>query len=363
MTRTTDVVQEQSTSVRALVETAPKAEVHLHVEGTIDPEFLFVMAERNGVALPYDEPADVLKTQQAKKQNTTENLKNFLDCLDMSRGAIRTSEDYFDISNQMFERLANDNVVYTEVFFDPQQGIRQGLSFDAIVEGLQQSQQKARKELGLGSKWIMCFQRDHPADEAFRMLEFAKPHRDFIVGVGLDNFETKGFTKAFSEPFNLAREQGYRLTSHCDVNQPETYDNIKGCLDRLGVSRIDHGLNVVDFPDLLEQVIEDRIGLTGCATYYVSETAPHASRIEMFRKLLEAGALISINSDDPAQFGSGWINRCLTSMQDGGGFNLAEMQRFLENAFHTAWLEPGECDGYLQRLREHFVPKPDHTAR
>lgn len=340
---------------KSLVETAPKAELHLHVEGTIDPEFLFKMAERNGVALPYDQPEDVLKTQQSRKKGTTENLKNFLDCLDMSRGAIRTGEDYFDISNQMFDHLAEDSVVYAEVFFDPQQGMRQGLTFDAIVEGLKQSQKKARAELGIDSKWIMCFQRDHPAEEAFGLLKLAERHREFIVGIGLDNFETKGFTEAFAEPFQIAKEQGYHLTSHCDVNQPETYGNIKGCLERLGVSRIDHGLNVAEFPDLLDRVITDRIGLTGCATYYVSETAPHPTRIELFRKLLKAGALISINSDDPAQFGSAWINKCLTSMQSEGGFSLGEMQLFLENAFHTAWLDPSERRDYLQRLRDHFA--------
>lgn len=340
-------------TLKEFIEKAPKAEVHLHVEGTIEPNFLFEMAERNGVKLPYAKPEDVLTAQLAKKKNTTENLKNFLDCLDQCRGAIRTGQDYLDIANQMLKRLHDDNVVYAEIFFDPQQGMRQGVAFDAIVEGLREAKKQAQDKLGLQTQWIMCFQRDHPSDEAFEILQKAEKHRDFIIGVGLDNFEEKDFTKAFEAPFQQAKNLGYRLTSHCDVNQPETYENIKGCLDRLSVSRIDHGLNVMEYPDLLERVIKDRIGLTGCATYYLSETAPHPSRIEMFRGLLEAGALISVNSDDPAQFGSGWVNKCMTSLQQAGNFNRSEMLLFMENAFHTAWLAPAERDAYLARLRSY----------
>ena len=338
---------------RTFIEKAPKAELHLHVEGTIEPEFLFEMAERNGVDLPFKHPEDVLNKQKANRKSTTDNLRNFIDCLNISRGAIRTGEDYFDISCRMMERLSLDNVVYAEVFFDPQQGLRQGVSFDAIVDGLRQSQKEARSLWGLDSKWIMCFQRDYPSDEAYELLKLAEPHRDFIAGVGLDNFEASGFTEAFEEPFRLAREQGYHLTSHCDVNQPDTYENIKGCLYRLGVSRIDHGLNVVNFPGLLEIVVKRRIGLTGCPIYYVSETAPHPSRVKMFRDLLQADALISINSDDPVQFGSGWINKCMTSLQDAGEFSRSDMLKFIENAFHTAWLESDERAAYLKRLQIH----------
>jgi len=251
----------------------------------------------------------------------------------------------------MLKNLHRENVVYAEIFFDPQQGMRQGIPFEKMVDALKKSKERAKTTYGLETKWIMCFQRDYPSSEAIALLELASSHLDFIVGIGLDNDEVDGFTEDFAEAFKLAKSMGLKLTSHCDVNQTESYTNIKGCLYGLNVDRIDHGLNVADYPDLLEVVRSKKIGLTGVASYYLSEVSVHYDRIDMFKKLLENDVLISINSDDPTQFGSGWINQCLYSMQSHGDFTSLEMLKFLENAFLSSWLDESQSSQYLNQLR------------
>jgi adenosine deaminase len=221
------------------------------------------------------------------------------------------------------------------------------------VEALKQAQKDGASEYGVETQWIMNFQRDHPADEGLDLLDRAEPYRDFIVGVGLDNTEINGFPDLFREVFQKARSKEYRLTSHCDVNQPNTNAHIRGCLEILDVDRIDHGLNVADDDTLLDIVLSREIGLTACPTYYVSQSACPPDRLAMIEKLFDAGALISINSDDPAQFGSGWLTQVLASAQTAGQFSRSDMIKFIENGFRSSWLDSTRKNSYLDKLAQY----------
>ncbi|MCP3996036.1 MAG: adenosine deaminase [bacterium] len=317
----------------------PKVEIHVHLEGTIEPALQFEIADRNGIELPYDTPEGVLSYQAQRRATGRENLINFLDCLDISRGTLRTAADYHTITVDFLSRCQREGVRYVEMMFDPQQGIRQGVPLGDCVDAITQGRGDGLRDFGVRSQLIMCFQRDHPPEEAPPLLDQADLHRDDIVGIGLDNYETPGFPSLFRPTYELARRRDYRLTSHCDVNQPDSVEHIRQCIQDLGVERIDHGLNTVDDPSLLELVIDRDIALSACPTYYAGQTSSPDFRLEMHRSLLEAGTRISINTDDPAQFGSGWLTNTTLSTMVSAPFSRAEIVRFMHNAIDTTWTD------------------------
>lgn len=331
----------------------PKAELHVHIEGTIEGEKVIELADRNGVELPYKSAADVRALQSNSLKNPHNNLANFLHCLDISRSVLKRGEDFYDIAMAFFRRCHAQNVVYLEVMFDPQQAIRGGVSFGEHFEALLQAGRDAEADYGLRVQWIMTMQRDHPVEDALQTLKNADPWRQHIAGVGLDNFETPGFPRMFLPFYAAARERGYRLTSHCDVNQPDSLTHIHDCITLLGVERIDHGLNTALDATLLELVKERRIALTGCPTFMQSQGSPAADRLNMIKALLEAGVRISINTDDPAQFASGYLCHTLAQAQIHAGFSDAQMLRLMENAFCSTWLPGPDKRDYLAALEAH----------
>ncbi|MBT4286595.1 MAG: adenosine deaminase [Deltaproteobacteria bacterium] len=330
---------------------APKAELHIHIEGTIEPDLLLQMAERNGIVLPFDTPEGVLALQNLKKSGNHNNLSNFLDCLDISRGVLRQARDYYDITMRFLKKCKEENIVYSEVMFDPQQGMRQGVAFETIIESLRQAQKDGRAAFGVETQWIMCFQRDHAAYEANDILTSAEKYRDIIVGIGLDNYETVGFPDLFKEVFKKAKSQGFRLTSHCDVNQPDSLAHIQGCINTLNVERIDHGLNSAYDETLTKTILSHGISLTGCPTFFNTDSSSPPDRLEMIKKLLRSGVIISLNTDDPEQFGSGWLTQTLIAAQKAGGFDREDMIQFLKNAFQSAWLPEDRKNHFLKALQ------------
>ena len=251
----------------------PKVELHVHLEGTIAPTTQLAIAERNGVELPYNTPEGVAEYQAKQRATGRENLVNFLDCLDISRGVLRTPEDFHTITMEFLARCRDERVVYVEMMFDPQQAMRQGLPLGDCVEAIAHGQHAGETDYGVESKLIMSFQRDHPAEEALSILDAAEDHRHLIVGIGLDNYETPGFPSMFLPAYEAARSKGYRLTSHCDVNQPDSAQHIRECVELLGVERIDHGLNAADDPQLIDLIGDHDIALTACPTFYTGESS------------------------------------------------------------------------------------------
>ncbi|MCP4963055.1 MAG: adenosine deaminase [Actinomycetia bacterium] len=317
----------------------PKVELHVHLEGTIEPLSLFRIAERNGIELPYDSPEGVVAFQAERRAPGNESLVNFLECLDISRGALRTGADYHTITVDFLARCRDEGVRYVEMMVDPQQAIRQGVPLGDCVEAITQGRADGLTNHGVRSQLIMCFQRDHPAAEAEALLEQADAHRDSIVGIGLDNYETPGFPALFAATYELARRREYRLTSHCDVNQPDSIRHIRACIEDLGVERIDHGLNTATDPSLVDLVLERGIALTACPTFYHGQQGAAESRLDMYRSLLDAGTMISLNTDDPAQFGSGWLTNTISEAMAAARFSRSDLVRFMHNAIDSAWTD------------------------
>ena len=317
----------------------PKVELHVHLEGTIAPATQLAIADRNGVRLPYDSPEGVAEYQARRRSTGRENLANFLECLDLSRGVLRTPEDFHTIAIEFLARCREEGVRYVEMMFDPQQAIRQGVSLGDALDAITQGRRDGERDSGVRSQLILCFQRDHPAAEALPLLEEADRHRDHIVGIGLDNYETPGFPALFAPVYRAARSRDYRLTSHCDVNQPDSARHIRESIELLGVERIDHGLNAADDPELIDLVLENQVALTACPTYYEGQASSAPERLDMHRVLLNAGVRISLNTDDPAQFASGWLCNTIHQAMISAPFTRAQVVQFAQHAIDSSWTD------------------------
>lgn len=332
------------------IQAMPKAELHVHIEGSIEPELLFKIAERNQIQLPYETGDDILASQNVGKTNPKQNLQSFIECLDISRGVLRTAQDYEQIAYGYISRCRDENIVYAEIIFDPQQGMRQGVELNALLGGLFAGSKAGSQEFGIEVQWIMNFQRDWPLQDALNILHAARPYRDQIVGIGLDNPEHRDFPKDFAPLFTAAREDDYRLTSHCDVNIPNSLEHIKDCINILGVERIDHGVNSIEDDKVVLQLIEKGIPLTACPTRYAFQSTTSIDDLEMMKGLLDQGVIISLNSDDPAQFGSGWLSQTLIEAQQAGNFSLETMTKFMRNGFSSAWIPADRKATYLAQF-------------
>ena len=328
----------------------PKAELHVHIEGTIEADLLLTIADRNGIALPYKSAADILAGQNKGKSDPKQNLDSFIEGLDVCRSVLRRGRDYEDITYGYLKRCQIEKIIYAEVMFDPQQGLRQGVGIEAQLEALQSGSLAGARDFGVEVQWIMNFQRDWPVEEALNILDAIQPYRDQIAGIGLDNPELPDFPNTFPPVFAAAKKEGYKLTAHCDVHIPNSTEHIRGCIETLGVERIDHGLNAIEDDSVVQQLVDKNIALTGCPTRYAFQSETSPDDLAMMTGLLERGVLISLNSDDPAQFGSGWLSQTLIEAQRTGNLSWKTMTKFMRNGFISAWLPSDRKAAYLQEF-------------
>jgi adenosine deaminase len=282
--------------IRAL----PKAELHIHIEGSLEPELIFRLAQRNGVTLPY---ADV---EALRAAYAFTDLQSFLDIYYAGASVLLSEKDFFDMAWAYFLRAKADHVVHAELFFDPQTHTERGVAFEAVLHGLRRAMHKARAELDISSALILCFLRHLSEESAFATLELAKPYLDQIVGVGLDSSELGHPPEKFARVFSEARRLGLRAVAHAGEEGPPAY--IRSALDVLKVERIDHGVQAVHDPDLMRRLALQRIPLTVCPLSNVKLCVfPDLTR-HTLKQLLDAGIVATINSDDPAYFG-GYMNQ------------------------------------------------------
>ena len=325
----------------------PKAELHVHIEGCVEPLMLLQLAERNGVDIPYQDEDEVWAAQDYGEPA----LDNFLNYHENCLRVLQTGQDFYELAYAFFKKSAEENIVYLEIMFETQAHVSRGLVFSEYFNGLNQARRDGRRDFGVESNWIMSFQRDHSAESSMEILDMANPFKDEIVAVGLDNYEVNNFPLMFVEVFRRAREEGYHLTSHCDCNQQNSIQHIRQCLELLQVERIDHGLHVIDSPELTAMVRERQIPLTMCPTWRPSDPAPR--RLESIRKMLELGLLVSINTDDPAEFASRYLNNILIELQKHGGFSKDEIALLMRNAFKSAWISEDSRRYYLEKLSKY----------
>jgi len=273
----------------------PKAELHLHIEGSLEPELIFALAHRNGVALPY--PSE----QALRAAYAFTDLQSFLDLYYAGASVLRREADFFDMAMAYFRRAAADAVVHAELFFDPQTHTARGVSVGTVIEGLARAQAQAQRELGLSSALILCFLRHLSEDEAFATLEAALPWRHRFIGVGLDSSERGHPPQKFSRVFARCRELGLHVVAHAGEEGPPDY--IRTALDDLRVQRIDHGVRCVDAPSLVAELARRRVPLTVCPLSNVKLCVYRRMEDHVLPQLLAAGLCVTVNSDDPAYFG------------------------------------------------------------
>jgi len=334
------------TDVQAFIARVPKCELHLHIEGTLEGELVFDLARRNGIELPWADAA------QMRRESPFSDLASFLVGYYRNMQVLLTEQDFYDLAMAYFTRAAAQHVRHAEVFFDPQAHTSRGVEFGTVIRGLRRAVVDAHRELDLHASLIMCFLRDFSAEYAMATLMESLPHRDWIVGVGLDSDERGNPPAKFAAVFARARAEGYLLTMHCDVDQPGTLDHIRQALDVIGVDRIDHGVNVLEDPALLAEVVERRMGLTVCpiSNGFVRGSAWDGAT----KRLLDAGVLVTVNSDDPAYF-DGYVTECFLRVHQETPLTVAEVATLARNAFEIAWLPA--------TLRARFLAEVDDALR
>lgn len=331
----------ESELMQVFIAKLPKAELHVHLEGTLEPELLFELAERNGVELPYNNPAEVVAAYDFH------DLPSFLAIYYKAMEVLCTEQDFYDLAFAYFNKAAAQNVIYVEPFFDPQAHTSRGVEFETVIEGIHRAQIDAAEQLGVQSNLIMCFLRDMSAESAQLHLQMAEPYLDWIIGVGLDSDEKDNPPSKFASVFKDARVMGLKLTMHCDVNQQDIVDHIWECLELIDVDRIDHGVNALDDSRLLKVIKQRGIGLTICpiSNRFVVQNLTG----EEIRKFLQMGIKATVNSDDPAYF-RGYMTENLQALADDAGFSQAELVTLTRNAFEVSWADATTKAAMLQRL-------------
>jgi adenine deaminase len=283
----------------ALLRTMPKAELHLHIEGSLEPELIFRLAQRNRMALPYPS-VEALRAAYAFS-----DLQSFLDIYYAGAGVLLKEQDFFDMAWAYFERAAADHVVHAEVFFDPQTHTERGVAMETVIVGLEHACRRAHAEFGLSAKLILCFLRHLSEEAAFETLEQALPYRHHFIGVGLDSGERGNPPEKFARVFAKCRDLGLHVVAHAGEEGPPAY--IESALDLLKVERIDHGVRCVESPALVQRLAALRMPLTVCPLSNVKLCVFPTLAQHNLKALLEAGLCATVNSDDPAYFG-GYVN-------------------------------------------------------
>ena len=327
---------------RAFLKSLPKAELHMHIEGSLEPEMLFALAQRNGVELAYP------SVEALRAAYSFDRLQDFLDIYYQGMAVLRTEQDFYDLTAAYLENAVADGVVHCEIFFDPQVHLGNGVGFDAVIGGIHRASEDARRRHGITTLIIMCFLRDMDEADAERTLDLALGHKDKIIGVGLDSAELGHPPSKFERVFARARDEGFRRTAHAGEEGPPEY--VWEALDVLGVERIDHGVRSLEDPALTARLAAEQIALTVCPLSnlrlcVVDDMADHP-----LRRLVESGLLATVNSDDPAYFG-GYVNDNFVAVQDALGLSDGDLIKLAENSLVASFLPEAEKARHLARLR------------
>jgi adenosine deaminase len=327
------------------IDSMPKAELHVHLEGTLEPDLSFALAHKNGIALPYKSPEALLRAYDFH------DLSSFLAIYYKGMSVLKDESDFFELTWRYLLKAREQNIVYAEMFFDPQAHTSRGVAFDAVIRGIRRAQERATDELGVETQLILCFLRDMSAESAMQTLLQALPYKHWLIGVGLDSDERDNPPVKFTEVFARARGEGLKLTMHCDVNQQNTLVHIHQVLHDIGVDRIDHGVNSLEDPALCAVIKERGLGLTVCPVS--NRFCTQDLTAGPIRRMLELGMRATVNSDDPAYFRA-YMNENLRALHEEGGLTRDEIVQLVRNGFEVAWLDDARRGAYLERLDEHL---------
>jgi adenosine deaminase len=329
-----------------LLRRMPKAELHMHIEGSLEPELMFELGRRNAVTLAYPD------VQTLREAYVFDNLQEFLDIYHAGTMVLKTEQDFFDMTCAYLARAQADNVVHTEIFFDTQTHTGHGLSAETVINGLYRACEEAPQRYGLTASLILCFLRHLSEEEAFECLEQALPLRDKIVGIGLASSEVGNPPEKFARVFARARELGFRLVAHAGEEGPTSY--IWSALDVLKVERIDHGVQAFGDAALMQRLAHDRIPLTVCPLSNLKLRVFPTLAQHNLQHLLDAGIVATVNSDDPAYFG-GYLNENFTQTFAALGMTSQHAYQLASNSFEASFIGESERKRHMDRLDEVFA--------
>ena len=334
-------------SMDEFITNLPKAQLHLHIEGSLSPETVAKLAVRNRCDY-FRTPEEVSLSLLNRKPG----LEGFLSHYNKALTVLRTQDDFYYATYNLLKTLKKNNIVYIELFFDPQAHTSREIPFDTVVNGIDEGRRDGEKTFGIKANLIMCANRERSTDSAFEMLDQAAEHRTKILGFGLDSGPEDGNPPSkFKEVYARAKKEGYHLTAHNDVDQNDSVQHIWESINILNVERIDHGINTIDDPKLVDELKKQNICITACPVKRRNDPGPQD--VDRIKTLYELGMCVTLNSDDPAQFESGYLTELLISVQHASGYSKADMAKFMINAFEAAWISDEEKDAYIETVKEY----------
>ncbi len=323
------------------IERVPKAELHIHIEGSLEPELMFELAARNDLKLPFE------SVGEARDAYDFSDLQSFLRLYYQGLRVLLTERDFYDLTWAYLNKAHSQNVRYSEMFFDPQAHTARGIAFGTVISGVHGAMLDANKRLGIGSKLVMCFLRDLSEDAAMDTLRQALPFKNRIVAVGLDSSEVGNPPEKFTRVFDQARREGFLTVAHAGDEGPHEY--IRQALDKLKVSRIDHGVRCIEDEDLTRRLAADGIPLTVCPLSNVKLRVFDSIENHNLKKLLDRGLCVTVNSDDPAYFG-GYLTENFLAVHKALKLELHDIARLVRNSFQAAFLSADEKQSLLAEL-------------
>ena len=323
------------------IKESPKAELHLHIEGTLEPEQMFALAKKNKIKIPFNNISDV------KKAYNFSNLESFLKIYYEGAKVLVKEQDFFDLTWSYVLKCKEDKVVHTEIFFDPQTHVDRGINFDVVINGIYKALKKAENDFGLSFKIIMCFLRHLDQESGFKILDQALNHKDKIFGVGLDSAELGHPPKKFEKLFKKAIENGFVTVAHAGEEGPPEY--IWEALNLLKVKRIDHGVQCLKDKKLVEKLRSSQIPLTVCPLSNIKLKVFNKLEEHNLKKMLDEKLMVMVNSDDPSYFG-GYINKNLIECQKALNLSLNEIKTLLINSFKSSFLKEEEKKEWILKI-------------
>lgn len=325
-----------------LIRALPKAELHVHIEGTFEPELMFASAQRNKIAIPYK------SVEEVKQAYNFHNLQSFLDIYYAGAAVLIHEQDFYDLAWAYFEKCAEDRVVHTEMFFDPQTHTDRGVAFATVINGLQKACDDAKAKLDISSHLIMCFLRHLSEDAAFATLEQALPYKDQIIAVGLDSSEVGHPPSKFERVFAKAREAGFLVVAHAGEEGPAAY--VWEALDLLKVNRIDHGVRSEEDPALMQRLIAEKMPLTVCPLSNLKLCVVDDMQQHNIRRLLQQGVHVTVNSDDPSYFG-GYMNDNFIAIAEALDLSNEELKQLAINSFEASFITDADKEQWINQIR------------
>lgn len=329
--------------MKDLIKALPKAELHLHIEGSLEPELMFELAKRNSIEIPYK------TVEEVKTAYNFTNLQSFLDIYYAGANVLIEKQDFYDMTWAYILKCKEDNVLHTEIFFDPQTHTKRGISFDTVISGIKEALEEAKNQFGITSEIIMCFLRHLSQEEAFETLEEALPYKSSIIGVGLDSSELGNPPKKFEEVFKKAKEYGFKLVAHAGEEGDVSY--IEDALDLLHIERIDHGVQAINSQTLMKRLKEEQIPLTVCPNSNIELKVFENYKQHNIKELLDFGLNITVNSDDPAYF-KGYMNQNFYNLYENLPLDKEDIIKLVKNSFRSSFISDELKQKYLNKVDE-----------